>query len=109
MGFRKDLKIKFEFPKPLDKKYFLKDIIWDLKDSVLPAIDKTYSNDDKCTIANHEYMVGGFSSMFMSRNRVRAWDEPSFTIQAGGRHAPLHPSAPKMEWWKRQAQICRRQ
>ena len=34
--------------------------------------------------------------MFMSRNRVRAWDEPSFTIQAGGRHAPLHPSAPKM-------------
>ena len=32
----------------------------------------------------------------MSRNRVRAWDEPSFTIQAGGRHAPLHPSAPKM-------------
>ena len=25
------------------------------------------------------------------------WDEPSFTIQAGGRHAPLHPQAPKME------------
>ncbi len=35
--------------------------------------------------------------MFMSRNRVRDWDEPSFTIQAGGRHAPLHPQAPKME------------
>jgi len=35
--------------------------------------------------------------MFMSRNRVRAWNEPSFTIQAGGRHAPLHPQAPKME------------
>lgn len=32
----------------------------------------------------------------MSRNRVRAWDEPSFTIQAGGRHAPIHPQAPKM-------------
>ncbi len=42
-------------------------------------------------------MTGGFSSMYMSRNRVRAWDEPSFTIQAGGRHAPLHPQAPKME------------
>ena len=42
-------------------------------------------------------MTGGFSSMFMSRNRVRAWDQPSFTIQAGGRHAPLHPQAPKME------------
>jgi len=97
VGFRKDLKVKFEFPKPLEEKIFLKDIIWDLKDSVLPAIDKTYSNYDKCALANHEYMTGGFSSMFMSRNRVRAWDEPSFTIQAGGRHAPLHPQAPKME------------
>ena len=42
-------------------------------------------------------MVGGFSSIFMSRNRVRGWDEQSFTIQAGGRHAPLHPQAPKMQ------------
>jgi DNA (cytosine-5)-methyltransferase 1 len=32
----------------------------------------------------------------MSRNRVRSWDEPSYTIQAGGRHAPIHPGAPKM-------------
>src|SRR5699024_12715584 len=28
--------------------------------------------------------------------RSRAWDEPSFTIQASGRQAPLHPQAPKM-------------
>jgi len=34
----------------------------------------------------------------MSRNRVRSWDEQSFTIQAGGRHAPLHPQAPKMKF-----------
>jgi len=34
----------------------------------------------------------------MSRNRVRGWDEQSFTIQAGGRHAPIHPQAPKMEF-----------
>jgi DNA (cytosine-5)-methyltransferase 1 len=43
-------------------------------------------------------MTGGFSSIFMSRNRVRAWDEVSFTIQAGGRHAPIHPQAPKMKF-----------
>lgn len=36
--------------------------------------------------------------MFMSRNRVRSWDEVSFTIQAGGRHAPIHPQAPKMKF-----------
>ena len=35
--------------------------------------------------------------MYMSRNRVRDWDQPSFTIQAGARHAPLHPQAPRME------------
>jgi DNA (cytosine-5)-methyltransferase 1 len=34
----------------------------------------------------------------MSRNRVRSWDEVSFTIQAGGRHAPLHLQAPKMKF-----------
>lgn len=34
----------------------------------------------------------------MSRNRVRSWDEPSFTIQAGARHAPIHPQAPKMQF-----------
>jgi DNA (cytosine-5)-methyltransferase 1 len=32
----------------------------------------------------------------MSRNRVRGWDEPSYTIQASGRHAPCHPQAPHM-------------
>lgn len=32
----------------------------------------------------------------MSRNRVRSWDEVSFTIQAQARQAPIHPQAPKM-------------
>ena len=32
VGFRKDLNITFEFPKPFTKKRYLKDIIWDLKD-----------------------------------------------------------------------------
>jgi len=33
----------------------------------------------------------------MSRNRVRSWDEPGFTVQASGRQCQLHPQAPKME------------
>ena len=98
IGFRKDLNISFEFPKEFPKKRFLKDVIWDLKDNVLAAKEKNYTNGEDCAIDNHEYMIGGFSTMYMSRNRVRSWDEPSFTIQAGGRHAPLHPSAPKMEF-----------
>jgi len=90
------LNITFEFPQGFSKRIFLKDVIDDLKDNALSAKDKNYTNNN-CKIDNHEYMTGGFSSMFMSRNRVRSWDEPSFTIQAGGRHAPLHPQAPKMQ------------
>ena len=97
VGYREDLGLEFEFPKPLEEKLFLKDVIEDLKETALPAKDKTYTNADACKLFNHEYMTGGFSSMYMSRNRVRSWEEPSFTIQAGGRHAPLHPQAPKME------------
>jgi DNA (cytosine-5)-methyltransferase 1 len=41
----------------------------------------------------------------MSRNRVRHRNEPSFTIQAGGRHAPLHPQAPKMEFVEQNKRI----
>lgn len=96
VGYRSDLNLKFEFPEIQEYKPVLKDAIWDLRETVLPAKEKNYTNGSKCIIPNHEYMIGGFSTIFMSRNRVRAWDEPSFTIQAGGRHAPIHPQAPKM-------------
>jgi DNA (cytosine-5)-methyltransferase 1 len=105
IGYRNDLNMKFEFPTGFDKKRYLKDVIWDIKDTALPAKEKNYSNDDACAIANHEYAIGTFSSMFMSRNRVRSWDEPSFTIQAGGRHAPIHPQAPKMEFVEQNKRI----
>ena len=100
IGYRNDLGIKFQFPKcsTIENKITLKDTIIDLKDNVLPAKEGNYTNGDKCKIRNHEYMIGGFSSMYMSRNRVRSWDEVSFTIQAGGRHAPIHPQAPKMNF-----------
>jgi len=97
IGFRNDLNIKFEFPKSFDEIITLEKAIGDLKNSALPATDKNYTNKN-CFIPNHEYMTGGFSTIYMSRNRVRSWDEPSFTIQAGGRHAPIHPQAPKMKF-----------
>jgi DNA (cytosine-5)-methyltransferase 1 len=96
VGIRKDMGRVFEFPLPSKEHLTLKDAIWDLKDSAIPAKEGNYTNGDNCIIPNHEYMVGGFSTIYMSRNRVRSWSEPSFTIQAGGRHAPIHPQAPKM-------------
>ena len=102
IGIRNDINKKFLFPtadlfKP--NKTF-RDAIKDLSEP-LPALEKNKTNfSDQIIksnqIPNNEYMVGSFSTMYMSRNRVRNWDEPSFTIQAGGRHAPLHPNAPKM-------------
>jgi DNA (cytosine-5)-methyltransferase 1 len=99
VGYRNDLGIEFEFPQPTTAKHKipLSAAISDLKENVLPAIQGNYTNADNCIIPNHEYMTGGFSSIYMSRNRVRSWDEVSFTIQAGGRHAPIHPQAPKMQ------------
>lgn len=98
IGFRKDLNIKnFIFPLPITPKPILKDAIWDLKDSAISGMEKNKTNGDKCIISNHEYFIGSYSSIYMSRNRVRTWEEPSFTIQASGRQAPQHPQAPIME------------
>jgi DNA (cytosine-5)-methyltransferase 1 len=63
----------------------------------LQEIEQTANNlkNKAFSIANHEYMQGGFSSIYMSRNRVRDWDEPSFTIQAGGGSSCAYTSSSK--------------
>ncbi len=96
VGFRKDMKVDFEFPAPQKTKLVLKDVIFDLKDSAISAKEKNQTNGSGCSVANHEYYVGTYSPIFMSRNRVRAWNEPAFTVQASGRQCQLHPQAPKM-------------
>ena len=98
VGFRSDIKSTFSFPPQRDNKITLNQAIFDLKETAIPALPKNKTNGENCIVPNHEYMTGGFSSIYMSRNRVRSWDEQSFTIQAGGRHAPIHPQAPKMKF-----------
>ena len=95
VGYRNDLGIKFKLPENHEYKPNLRDAIGDLPEAI-PAKEKNKTNGN-LAIPNHEYMIGGFSTIYMSRNRVRNWSEPSFTIQAGGRHAPIHPKAPKMK------------
>lgn len=99
IGFRKDLHIKFDFPKGStesdDKKITLRDVIWDLKDTAVPA-EKNNKHNPKA-VNNNEYFIGSYSPIFLSRNRVKSWDEQGFTVQASGRQCQLHPQAPKME------------
>lgn len=96
IGYRKDLNKKFDFDKVVKSPYkpVLKDAISDLPEPVA-ALPKNHANPD-LLIPNHEYMTGGFSSIYLSRNRKKNWNEPSFTIQASGRHAPLHPASSPM-------------
>lgn len=98
IGFRKDLNIDFKFPegstKSDDKKLTLKDVIWDLRNSAIPALEKNHHNPK--AVNNNEYFIGSYSTIFMSRNRVKNWNEQAFTVQASGRQCQIHPSAPKM-------------
>jgi DNA (cytosine-5)-methyltransferase 1 len=94
----------FEFPEGSKKLLTLRDAIGDLKDPK-PALKYNKTNGDSLEVPNHEYMIGSFSTIYMSRNRVRSWEEQSFTIQAGGRHAPIHPQAPKMEFIEQNKRI----
>lgn len=85
VGIRNDLVDDYSYPAPLcgentaEKWKTLRDTIWDLREN--PG----------------EYFVGDYSSIFMSRNRKKSWDEPSFTIQASGRQAPIHPDGQPMK------------
>lgn len=96
IGFRKDLNVPFTFPMEKSTKVNLKDKIYDLKDKLVQPLGKNKHNPD-CIVANHEYFIDNFSPIFMSRNRVRNWDERAFTVQASGRQCQLHPQAPKMQ------------
>jgi len=86
VGVRNDIDFKYAFPeqthgerapqKPINT---LRDAIWDLRDDPGP------------------HFTGSYSSIFMSRNRKKSWGEPSFTIQASGRQAPIHPGGEPMK------------
>ncbi|MBQ3220477.1 MAG: DNA cytosine methyltransferase [Clostridia bacterium] len=99
IGFRSDLGISFKFPKGSTrdgKKLTLRDVIWDLQFTAVPATEKNLHNP--AAINNNEYFTGSYSPIFMSRNRVKSWDEQAFTVQASGRQCQIHPQAPKMKF-----------
>lgn len=77
-GYRKDLDAKFPRPELCEHKT-MRDVLLGLPE---PKEDEIH--------------MGGFSPRFMTSNRVRSWNEPSYTILAGGRNCPLHPSSTPM-------------
>lgn len=95
VGYHESIGGSFRFPNGSNKILTLKDAIDDLR-TIEPSKVGSKVDEDNIFVHNHEYLDSGFSSIYMSRNRVRKWNEPSFRIQAGGRHAPIHPQANRM-------------
>lgn len=87
VGYHKSMNKRFVFPSSASKKVTLRDSIGDLVKLKIGVTNK---------VKNHEFYDSGYSPIFLSRNRVRNWDEQSFTILATDRHIPFHPQAPKM-------------
>jgi DNA (cytosine-5)-methyltransferase 1 len=87
VGYHHSLNKGFVFPPPLSCRPTLRNAIFDLRRLKIGASRK---------VANHDLFVSGYSPRFMSRNRVRPWHKPSFTILASARFIPLHPQSPVM-------------
>lgn len=81
----------FQYPPKSINRVTLFDAIHDLSDANIVGVNREDRNIDRSC-----YLVDGWSPQFMSRNRVRSWNEISYTIPATGRHIPIHPQAPKM-------------
>jgi len=84
VGYSDRLKTQYNFPAACERKITLREAIGDIEN--LDA-----------QLDNHEYLESGYSPIFLSRNRVRGWDQQSFTILATDRHIPFHPSSPPMK------------
>lgn len=98
VGFAKGLDCTYSFPKPIDEpKVSLKKAIGDINDIPRFYNDERVQSNEGFWL-NHDVYKGEFDTKFMARNRVRSWNEVSFTIQAQAKNCPLHPQAPPMKY-----------
>lgn len=95
VGVRNDLDYEYEFPDGSDEPTVQREALKDMPEPL--STEKEAHDPSELNLANHEYYVGSYSSRFMSRNRVRTWDEPAYTVMANARHQKIHPQAPTME------------
>lgn len=96
VGIRNDIDSPYVFPPAkTDKHVTLAKAIGNINEPPRPYLNETVDNH-YTSILNHDYFIGEYDKKFMARNRVRAWDEVSYTIQAQAKNEPLHPQAPKM-------------
>lgn len=96
VGIRNDLNNRYEFPEPVDSpRIILRRAIGDITEQPRFFYTEKILSENP-TRLNHDVYTGPYDAKYMARNRVRSWDEVSFTMQAQARNAPQHPQAPKM-------------
>lgn len=96
VGIRNDLSNRYIFPAAVSSKPItLRQAIGDIMEMPRFYCDEKVEGDHPYRM-NHDVYTGPYDAKYMSRNRVRSWNEISFTMQAQARNAPQHPQAPKM-------------
>ena len=96
IGIRNDLHNRYSFPDAESSVHItLRQAIGDIVETPRFYGDNIVEGNHPSRI-NHDVYIGDYDAKYMSRNRVRGWDETSFTMQAQARNAPQHPQAPKM-------------
>lgn len=98
VGIRNDIRKEYHFPEATTINHVtLKQAIGDITEAPRPYY-KNIVESENPQRANHDVYIGPYDSKYMSRNRVRSWNELSFTIQALAKNTPQHPQAPKMQY-----------
>ena len=107
VGIRMDIDVNYQFPEP-DTSCFitLRQAIGEIAEEPRKYISEPV-NAEYDHWLNHDVYMGPFDDRYMARNRVRGWDDVSYTMQAKARNCPLHPQAPKMIYVSRDKQIFR--
>lgn len=96
IGIRNDLHNRYSFPDAESSVHItLRQAIGDIVETPRYYGDNIVEGNHPSRI-NHDVYTGDYDAKYMSRNRVRGWNETSFTMQAQARNAPQHPQAPKM-------------
>ncbi len=81
VGIRKEKKrLEYEFPLPTHG-----------PKGSLPYITLRKSIGKMKAWPTGEFLKGNYHGHYLTRNRKRPWDEPSFTVVASACHVPLHP------------------
>lgn len=95
MGILNQYSKYYLFPNPVDsERVTLKKAIGDISKEPTKYLNEEVI--ENLNLPNHDVYIGPYDAKFMARNRVRGWNEVSYTIQAQAKNEPLHPQAPKM-------------